>query len=135
MSAHTPLPWTWIDQPGAGIEIFAPVSLVEAVELPFKVDDPLTPINIFGLTKPANFQIGYGRWVQFEPKGWHDMQIANAQRIVAFVNACEGINPEAVPEMLEACKAVVENLLGLVVDRQRLVDICINAIAKAEDAP
>ena len=26
----------------------------------------------------------------------------NAKRIVACVNACEGINPEAVPEMLEA---------------------------------
>lgn len=27
---------------------------------------------------------------------------ANARRIVACVNACKGINPEAVPEMLEA---------------------------------
>lgn len=29
---------------------------------------------------------------------------ANAHRIVACVNACEGINPEAVPAMLEALK-------------------------------
>lgn len=33
---------------------------------------------------------------------------ANARRIVACVNACEGINPEAVPELLEA--------LGLLLD-------------------
>lgn len=29
---------------------------------------------------------------------------ANAKRIVACVNACAGINPEAVPDLLEACK-------------------------------
>ena len=29
---------------------------------------------------------------------------ANAQRIVDCVNACEGINPEAVPEMLKLVK-------------------------------
>lgn len=29
---------------------------------------------------------------------------ANADRIVSCVNACEGINPEAVPELLAACK-------------------------------
>lgn len=34
-------------------------------------------------------------------------QNANARRIVDCVNSCEGINPEAVPELLEACKAVV----------------------------
>lgn len=31
---------------------------------------------------------------------------ANARHIVACVNACEGINPEAVPELLAASKAV-----------------------------
>ena len=29
---------------------------------------------------------------------------ANARRIVACVNACEGINPEAVPDLLEAAE-------------------------------
>jgi len=31
---------------------------------------------------------------------------ANARRIVACVNACEGINPEAVPEMVEVLESV-----------------------------
>jgi hypothetical protein len=35
-------------------------------------------------------------------------QIANARRIVACVNACEGINPEAVPDLLEACEAYAD---------------------------
>lgn len=31
---------------------------------------------------------------------------ANAERIIACVNACKGINPEAVPDLLEACEAL-----------------------------
>lgn len=31
---------------------------------------------------------------------------ANARRIVACVNACQGLNPEAVPDLLAACKAL-----------------------------
>ena len=33
---------------------------------------------------------------------------ANAQRICDCVNACAGLNPKAVPKLLEACKAMVE---------------------------
>lgn len=29
---------------------------------------------------------------------------ADAARIISCVNACQGLNPEAVPELLEACK-------------------------------
>lgn len=32
---------------------------------------------------------------------------ANADRIVACVNACEGINPKAVPELLKAVEAML----------------------------
>lgn len=32
---------------------------------------------------------------------------ANAARIVACVNACEGINPEAVPMLVEACREFI----------------------------
>lgn len=32
---------------------------------------------------------------------------ANAARIVACVNACEGINPEAVPDTVKALEAVI----------------------------
>lgn len=34
--------------------------------------------------------------------------IANADRIVACVNACAGINPEAVPDVLEALKGMCD---------------------------
>ncbi len=33
--------------------------------------------------------------------------MANAERIVACVNACEGINPEAVPELLDALQDII----------------------------
>jgi hypothetical protein len=33
----------------------------------------------------------------------------NANHIVACVNACEGINPKAVPDLLEACKLLLED--------------------------
>ena len=32
---------------------------------------------------------------------------ANARRIVACVNACEGINPEAVPELRDICESIL----------------------------
>jgi len=35
----------------------------------------------------------------------HGVAVANLARIVACVNGCEGINPEAVKEMLEALEA------------------------------
>lgn len=37
-------------------------------------------------------------------------ECANAARIVACVNACEGINPEAVPELLEALKHALDSI-------------------------
>jgi len=37
-------------------------------------------------------------------------QQANADRIVACVNGCEGINPEAVPELVAACMSFVRGL-------------------------
>jgi hypothetical protein len=36
-----------------------------------------------------------------------DEQEANAQRIVDCVNGCEGINPKAAPQLLEACKEIL----------------------------
>ena len=35
------------------------------------------------------------------------LKASNAERIVACVNACEGLNPEAIPEMLEALQEMV----------------------------
>lgn len=34
-----------------------------------------------------------------------DVAVSSAHRAVACVNACRGINPEAVPALLQACKA------------------------------
>ena len=40
--------------------------------------------------------------------GWGSVtqRAANADRIVACVNACEGINPKAIPDLLAALEAV-----------------------------
>ena len=38
---------------------------------------------------------------------------ANAQRIAACVNACKGINPETVPDMLAALEQVRETALDM----------------------
>lgn len=55
---------------------------------------------------------------------------ANARRIVACVNACEGINPKAVPDLLAACKEVLRKNNGYSVTEQLRT-----AIAKAEAKP
>jgi hypothetical protein len=60
-------PWSWKNVPGAGIQLYAPV-------------------EITGSTGPQMFCLWSERWVQFEPKGWHDMQMANADLIVRAVN-------------------------------------------------
>lgn len=55
---------------------------------------------------------------------------ANADRIIACVNACAGINPEAVPDLLAAAKGIIkaiEDGNGVVCYRAMMA-----AIAKAE---
>lgn len=67
--------------------------------------------------------------VTYNDKGGH-----KAQRIVACVNACDGINPEAVPDLLAALLEIAaENEDGLT-DQDELIrcaDIARAAIAKA----
>ena len=42
------------------------------------------------------------------PGPWNLHKVeANARRIVACVNACEGINPEAVPELRDICESIL----------------------------
>lgn len=61
---------------------------------------------------------------------------ANAARIVTCVNSCEGINPEAVPEMLVGLKQM-ENIFypfqaGYRGESQAAIRAVHDAIAKAE---
>lgn len=55
---------------------------------------------------------------------------ADAKRLVACWNACEGINPDAVPDLLEACKAI-ECASGSVAITNALMKVSA-AIIKAE---
>ena len=41
------------------------------------------------------------------------LSLKNGQRIVSCVNACRGINPEAVPELLEACEEIQNTLIDI----------------------
>lgn len=68
-----------------------------------------------------------------------ETQRANAARIVACVNACKGINPKAVPDLLaslEKCVAVIGDLLRNQSDDpddREAYDAARAAIAKAEE--
>jgi len=58
---------------------------------------------------------------------------SRADRAVACVNACKGINPDAVPELLAACKGLVDDVEGCELDSS-MVDArnrAAAAIAKA----
>jgi len=65
---------------------------------------------------------------------------ANIDRIVACVNACQGINPKAVPKLMEALREIsLENAGGLrktdnpyLQQLNRICDIADKAIAEAE---
>lgn len=61
---------------------------------PWKFDDELFIFDSRENNMIAEMR-GYGAKYPME---------ANAQRIIDCVNACEGINPQAVPDMLEALK-------------------------------
>ena len=41
-----------------------------------------------------------------------DFDLGDAERIVACVNACEGLNPEAVPDLIESLGQVFCNICG-----------------------
>ncbi len=63
-----------------------------------------TDITINGPFKRGKHGYGIADLIATVSCGLHPTQASNARRIVACVNACEGINPEAVPELLEALK-------------------------------
>ena len=62
---------------------------------------------------------------------------ANAARIVSCVNACEGINPDAAPDMLEALKLAVKlmpetTISAINADEWEAAEAIGRAISKAE---
>ena len=75
---------------------------------------------------------GLARHIVYVVGNTHEAK-ANGRRIVACVNACAGINPEAVPNLLEAAKDFIYK-----VDEGRAFSVksyakFSAAIAKAED--
>ncbi len=66
------------------------------------------------------------------PGEGHARAHANAARIVACVNACEGINPEAVPDLVRALEGLLaDKYLSDPINADRMAP-AINAIAKAK---
>ena len=63
---------------------------------------------------------------------------ANAHRIVACVNACEGLNPEAVPGLLEALQAISGMTVRKDTNHKQLSALCMAvaeiAIAQATES-
>lgn len=60
------------------------------------------PVYNFGISREGDTHLH----TIAQMRGSIDKRKTNARRIVACVNACEGMNPEAVPELLEALMAV-----------------------------
>lgn len=110
MSKYTPPPWEAREIHGAGIEIYAPVHLVDTIEWPRAA--PTMPIMLFQLTEPAGHKlIACERWVQFEPEGWHEMQWANALLMQEAPNLLEKLE-EARDALCVLNSEYVTNLIG-----------------------
>ena len=90
MSEHTPEPWHACSAhdgkcPCNGVLAIDGTSIASF----FATDDR----SVYGVTEQcAGFEEGH----------------ANRHRAVSCVNACAGINPEAVPDLLAVCKAITE---------------------------
>lgn len=82
---HTPEPWEWFSNPHEEVAIAA-------------VDGGCT-IALLGCK-------------ELDPDCAKEVNEADAARIVDCVNSCKGINPEAVPDLLEALKAVMPLIPG-----------------------
>jgi len=82
MNKHTPEPWKWV---GASIEGPNYTTVLEVRD---------TPENSFPELQSGELICSEG----------------DREHIISCVNACAGINPEAVPELLEVCKTVLTEL-------------------------
>jgi hypothetical protein len=63
-----------------------------------------------GRTVRSDFPVGGPDRAPFTSDICKVVDEADGDRIVACVNACKGINPEAVPEMLEALRGIAKAL-------------------------
>lgn len=106
-AAHTPAPWKVRANPNGTLSI-----------------DAREPDGT--ACSPASVN-GDATDVECGPVTW-----ANARRIVACVNACEGMNPEAVPALLEACRKASALLASLDEDYAEVESDLYDAIRKAE---
>lgn len=121
MNSHSPGPWTYQNNPGAGLEVFAPVGVLcdRTDRHPSDV-----PLMIFGL-RPADSAktlIGYERWTQFPTKEWDAMQECNARLIAAA------------PDLLAACKGILTSWDNGGVNCERAMALVRAAIDKAESS-
>ena len=90
---------------------------------------PWELVNVFPCAKREHC-----RWI-INPDVATGKSKANAARIVACVNACEGINPEAVPGLLKACISGAAALLQVAPKEHPALDTykeMRSAIAKAQ---
>ena len=68
--------------------------------------DPFEPRWIMTLEPKALFIARMGHPAGCDSPD-QDTEAANADRIIDCVNACAGINPEAVPDLLEVCQSIM----------------------------
>ena len=71
-----------------------------------------------------------GRWIaELEDMDW-DVDVSNARRAVACVNAMAGLDPEAVRELVEAVEKYTEDLLSACPDTTDSFNQMSDALAK-----
>jgi predicted nucleic acid-binding Zn ribbon protein len=65
------------------------------------------PATLYFEYEDEEFDIAtFDRW----PIDPNDEMLANAERIVSCVNACAGINPEAIPELIKAAEKLINRV-------------------------
>ncbi len=114
-----PPPWKYVYRVGAGHEIHMPVFEVKTVNLPIGIPDE--PIYTYSLVDPVIVCTACERWVQFEPKGWHEMQEANGKlmavapemfiilnQVIKDLNYLDGITNETWTKIEDILKRAIQ---------------------------
>lgn len=137
----TPTSWTWADELGAGIQIYANVPFsANCVEFKTKPNFP-QPVFTLKIRESDAFKdeilsqkmmLGYAQWIQFEPSDWAEMQRQNAELLITCANSCIKVNPtntqtvaENISEMYETLKETqerLEEILALVAEERENKD-------------